>query len=272
VGIRTVAVVRGVGWIVSFVRSTHGGHTAEHGETASRDAVIRLKRGENGDVSHGGRLGGVARSIDGRVVLPGSSDYGFARKAEMVRFHGVLPQAVVLCRSPADIVATIGHARRHRLHVAIRSGGHSVAGRSSTKGVVLDVTPMHGVSVQEGVTMVGAGVRLGALYDALQAHDLTIPAGSSHSVGIAGLTLGGGLGILGRKHGLTVNISYERRSSWPMATSSIATSARMKTCSGRCAAADAATSVSSRPSSSAPSRRHRRRSSTWSGHSSTPTT
>jgi FAD/FMN-containing dehydrogenase len=142
-------------------------------------------------------------SIDGRVVLPGSSDYGFARKPAMLRFHGVLPQAVVLCRSPADIAATLGHARRHRLHLAIRSGGHSVAGRSSTKGVVLDVTPMDGVSVEEGVTMVGAGVRLGALYDALQVYDLTIPAGSSHSVGIAGLTLGGGLGILGRKHGLT---------------------------------------------------------------------
>lgn len=133
-------------------------------------------------------------SIDGRVALPGSSDYGLARKPEMVRFHGVLPQAVVLCRSPADIAATLGHAKRHRLQLAIRSGGHSVAGRSSTKGVVLDVTPMDGVAVQEGVTMVGAGVRLGALYDALQAYDLTIPAGSSHSVGIAGLTLGGGWG------------------------------------------------------------------------------
>jgi FAD/FMN-containing dehydrogenase len=143
------------------------------------------------------------RSIDGRVVLPGSSDYDFARRPEMVRFHGVLPRAVVLCRSPEDIAATIEHATRHRLHLAIRSGGHSVAGRSSTKGVVLDVTPMDGVSVEEGVTTVGAGVRLGALYDALQACGLTIPAGSSHSVGIAGLTLGGGLGILGRNHGLT---------------------------------------------------------------------
>jgi FAD/FMN-containing dehydrogenase len=142
-------------------------------------------------------------SIDGGVVLPGSSDYGFARKPEMMRFQSVLPEAVVLCRSPADVSATIAHARRHRLHLAIRSGGHSVAGRSSTQGVVLDVTPMDGVSVEEGVTTVGAGVRLGALYDALQAHGVTIPAGSSHSVGIAGLTLGGGLGILGRKHGLT---------------------------------------------------------------------
>jgi FAD/FMN-containing dehydrogenase len=121
----------------------------------------------------------------------------------MVRFQSVLPQAVVLCRSAADVSATIAHAGRHRLDLAIRSGGHSVAGRSSTRGVVLDVTPMDDVSVQEGVATVGAGVRLGALYDALEGHDITIPAGSGHSVGIAGLTLGGGLGILGRKHGLT---------------------------------------------------------------------
>jgi FAD/FMN-containing dehydrogenase len=134
------------------------------------------------------------RSIDGRVVLPGSSDYDFARRPEMVRFHGVLPRAVVLCRSPEDIAATIEHATRHRLHLAIRSGGHSVAGRSSTKGVVLDVTPMDGVSVEEGVTTVGAGVRLGALYDALQACGLTIPAGSSHPSGSPGSLSGAGSG------------------------------------------------------------------------------
>jgi FAD/FMN-containing dehydrogenase len=87
--------------------------------------------------------------------------------------------------------------------MAIRSGGHSVAGRSSTDGLVLDVTPMRSVTVADDVATVGAGVRLGDLYDALAEHGLTIPGGCGPSVGIAGLTLGGGLGILGRKHGLT---------------------------------------------------------------------
>jgi FAD/FMN-containing dehydrogenase len=145
----------------------------------------------------------LQRAIDGRVVLPDSPDYGSARKPEMVRFHDLLPQAVVFCGSPADVSATIAHARQHRLRLAIRSGGHSVAGRSSTDGVVLDVTPMDAVSVDDGVATVGSGVRLGALLDALQPSGLTIPAGSSHSVGIGGLTLGGGIGDLGRKHGLT---------------------------------------------------------------------
>jgi len=62
---------------------------------------------------------------------------------------------------------------------------------------------MRSVSVSSGVATVGAGARLGDVYDSLDEHDLTIPAGCGPSVGIAGLTLGGGLGILGRKYGLT---------------------------------------------------------------------
>jgi FAD/FMN-containing dehydrogenase len=142
-------------------------------------------------------------AIDGRVVLPGSPGYESARKPEMVHFQDVRPVAVVLCESPADVSRTIAHARRHRLEMAIRSGGHSVAGRSSTEGLVLDVTPMDAESVRDDVISVGAGVRLGHLYDVLHGHGRTIPAGGSHSVGIAGLTLGGGIGILGRKYGLT---------------------------------------------------------------------
>jgi FAD/FMN-containing dehydrogenase len=142
-------------------------------------------------------------AIRGRVVLPGSPLYEPTRRSQMARFDRVLPQAVVLCESPADVAATIAHARRHRLALTVRGGGHSVAGHSSSEGVVLDVTGIAGVSVSGGVATVGAGVRLGALYDALEAHGLTLPAGGSHSVGIAGLTLGGGIGELGRRHGLT---------------------------------------------------------------------
>jgi FAD/FMN-containing dehydrogenase len=145
----------------------------------------------------------LERAIGGSVVLPGSTDYEFIRKPEMVRFHDVRPEAVVLCGSPEDVSATIGFARRRGMDTAIRCGGHSAAGRSSTQGIVIDVTPMNAVSVEDGMATVGAGVRLGALYDALQPHGLTIPAGSGQSVGIAGLTLGGGLGILGRMYGLT---------------------------------------------------------------------
>lgn len=147
---------------------------------------------------------GALRSvIAGNVVLPGSSDYESVRKPAIALFQDVRPQAVVLCRTPTDVSETISFAIRYGLPTATRSGGHCFAGHSSTHGIVIDVSPMRSVSVSGGVATVGAGARLGDVYDSLDEHGLTIPAGCGPSVGIAGLTLGGGLGILGRKYGLT---------------------------------------------------------------------
>jgi FAD/FMN-containing dehydrogenase len=142
-------------------------------------------------------------ALDGVVVLPGAPDFETVRKPPMARFDEIAPQAVVLCKTPADVSETIGFAKRMHLQVAVRGGGHSVAGRSSTTGMVIDVSPMSSVEVDNGVVTVGAGVRLGDLYDALAEHGLTIPAGCGPTVGIAGLALGGGIGIMGRSHGLT---------------------------------------------------------------------
>jgi FAD/FMN-containing dehydrogenase len=147
--------------------------------------------------------GALQRAIDGDVVLPGSPDYEATRTPVMARFGHLRLAAVVRCATPEDVAATLAVAAGLGLPTAIRSGGHSVAGRSSTEGIVLDVTPMDSVAVADEVAAVGAGMRLGCLYDALATHGLTISAGCGPSVGIAGLTLGGGLGILGRKHGLT---------------------------------------------------------------------
>jgi FAD/FMN-containing dehydrogenase len=142
-------------------------------------------------------------AIGGAVVVPDAPDYDSVRMPAMTRFEAVRPACVVLCSSSDDVAAAIAFARRGGLETRVRSGGHSVAGRSSTAGLVIDVTPMSSVSVADGVATVGAGARLGSLYDALDEHGLTIPAGCGPYVGIGGLTLGGGIGILGRKHGLT---------------------------------------------------------------------
>ena len=104
---------------------------------------------------------------------------------------------------PQDVSEAILFARRHGLGLGARSGGHSLAGHSTTTGMLVDVSPMRSVSVAGDVATVGAGARLGQVYEALQDHGLTIPAGTCPSVGVAGLTLGGGLGILGRKYGVT---------------------------------------------------------------------
>jgi FAD/FMN-containing dehydrogenase len=145
----------------------------------------------------------LEKAIAGRVIRPGSPEYELARKPAMARFRNASPAAVVQCLTPSDVSATIAFARSTEVPTALRSGGHCFAGRSSTEGIVIDVAPMSSVSVADGRATVGAGVRLGDLYDALQEHELTLPAGCGPSVGIAGLTLGGGLGVLGRKHGLT---------------------------------------------------------------------
>jgi len=168
--------------------------------------MTRTVRADRRSLSGGARAAdwsALQGSIAGEVVLPDAPGYELARRPAIANFQHVRPQAVVLCSTPMDVSETLAFARRFGVHVAPRSGGHCFAGRSSTEGIVIDLTPMRAVSVSGGVATVGAGARLDALYDSLQEHDLTIPAGCGATVGIAGLTLGGGLGILGRSHGLT---------------------------------------------------------------------
>jgi FAD/FMN-containing dehydrogenase len=137
------------------------------------------------------------------VLLPDSPAYETARAPEIPNFSEVRPAAVIRCADAADVAEALAYARRLGVRAAPRSGGHCFAGRSSTSGVVVDVGPMRAVSVSGSVATIGAGARLGELYDALDGLGLTIPAGCGPTVGIAGLVLGGGLGLLGRLHGLT---------------------------------------------------------------------
>ena len=142
-------------------------------------------------------------AVGGDVVRPGAADYDTLRRPAIPRFEDVRPAAIVRCAGPEDVAAALAFARSAGLPVAVRSGGHCFAGRSTSEGVVLDVSPLGAVAVAGERATIGAGARLGDVYDALDAHGLTIPAGCGPTVGIAGLTLGGGLGILGRLHGLT---------------------------------------------------------------------
>lgn len=145
----------------------------------------------------------LERQLSGEVLAPGSPAYDQARKPRMTRFHGARPRAIVLCASPDDVAQALAWARRLGLPVAPRGGGHCHAGRSSTDGVVIDVTPMRAVEVSGSVATVGAGLGLGELYRHLHEHGIALPGGCGETVGIAGLTLGGGIGILGRRYGLT---------------------------------------------------------------------
>jgi hypothetical protein len=147
--------------------------------------------------------GELEAAISGEVILPEAPEFDLGYRALNARFDDVRPQAVVRARSPQDVAEVIRFARRRGIAVATRSGGHCFAGRSSTEGLLVDVTPMHSVEISGGAVTVGGGTRLGEVYGSLLERNLTIPAGSCPSVGIAGQALGGGLGIIGRKHGVT---------------------------------------------------------------------
>ena len=148
-------------------------------------------------------LGALQRSIGGEVILPGSAAFARMPKQFNARFADLIPRAVVSCASAADAAQAVLLADRHGLGIAIRGGGHCFAGRSAGRDLVIDTTPMNAVSVTGTLAAAGAGARLGEVYQALLAAGVTIPGGTCPSVGIAGLTLGGGLGMLGRSYGLT---------------------------------------------------------------------
>ena len=143
--------------------------------------------------------------LKGQLLLPGEAGYDSARVLFDPRFDGVRPAALARCANAADVAASITFARQYAVPVAPRGGGHSYAGYSTGSGLVIDVGPMNSVEVDDahGLAAVGAGTRLIDLYGALAAHNVAVPGGSCATVGIAGLTLGGGIGVVGRKFGLT---------------------------------------------------------------------
>jgi FAD/FMN-containing dehydrogenase len=145
----------------------------------------------------------LRRGLAGDVLTGASAGYEQARLLYSPRFDSIRPQAIVYCETVADVVHTIHWARRYGIHLVVRSGGHSYGGYSTSPGVVLDVSRLNRVHVAGRQVTVGAGTLLIDVYSALAAHGSAIPAGSGPSVGIAGLTLGGGHGYASRKLGLT---------------------------------------------------------------------
>lgn len=149
-------------------------------------------------------LDGLRAALDGDLLTPACPGYDAARRPALARYRDAQPQAVVRCASARDVARTIAYARDTGAQVVPRGGGHCFAGRSSTEGLVLDLSRLDAITVDpDGRASVGAGARLALVYDVLHEHGRTIPAGCGPTVGITGLTLGGGIGLLGRKHGLT---------------------------------------------------------------------
>ncbi|GAA4038530.1 FAD-binding oxidoreductase [Nonomuraea soli] len=116
------------------------------------------------------------------------------------------PLAIVKCRSAADVAAAVRHARKSGLPVAVRAGGHNFAGHALVDGgLVLDLRGLRSVRIEGSVLHAGAGLRWGDVDAATAPHGLAASGGSVSSVGLAGFTLGTGLGWLGRPYGLAAD-------------------------------------------------------------------
>ena len=149
-------------------------------------------------------LSALEQGLAGRVLRPDTPEYDEARTL----FNSMIdrrPGLIAQCTTPEDVALALAFGRRHGLEIAVRSGGHSVAGMSLCDGgLVLDVRPMDSIQVdaERRLVRVGGGCTWAAVDRATQEHGLATTGGRVSSTGVAGLTLGGGSGWLERQYGL----------------------------------------------------------------------
>ncbi|HEX5094165.1 MAG TPA: FAD-binding oxidoreductase [Burkholderiales bacterium] len=160
-------------------------------------------------VGRASKAPGVAQidGFRGRLIGAGSHDYDAARAV----WNGAIdrrPRLIARCLGAADVVAAVRFARERGLEIAVRGGGHNVAGTAvCDDGIVIDLSAMRAVRVDpaERRAWVQGGALWGDVDHETQAHGLATTGGIVSHTGVAGLTLGGGIGWLMRKHGLTVD-------------------------------------------------------------------
>jgi FAD/FMN-containing dehydrogenase len=152
-------------------------------------------------------LTSFGETFQGEIVLPGSADYDAAR----VVWNGMIdrrPAIVARCSGVEDVMGAILFGRENDLAIAVRSGGHSVGGFSTCDGgIVIDLSRMRGVQVDPDArtARVDGGTLLSELDQQAQAHGLVCPVGVVGHTGVAGLTLGGGMGRLQRRFGFSID-------------------------------------------------------------------
>jgi FAD/FMN-containing dehydrogenase len=145
----------------------------------------------------------LAHDLHGTLVRPGDRSYTVDSYLFDPRFDGIHPAGIAYVANAPDIATCLAFVRKFGVKFAARSGGHSYAGYSSSTGLIIDVENLKGVQISGTTANVGAGTRLIDFYSELAAKGRAIPGGSCPTVGIAGLVLGGGVGVVGRAFGLT---------------------------------------------------------------------
>ena len=153
------------------------------------------------------RLEELTSSLRGDALRPGDEGYDVARLIKNLAFDRH-PAVIVRAANDEDVVRTVSFARENGVELAIRSGGHSFPGHSAIEGgILLDLAGLDEIEIdaQQRLGHAGAGVTAAAYSVAAFEHGLATPFGDTGSVGLAGLTLGGGIGWLVRKRGLTID-------------------------------------------------------------------
>ncbi|MCA9860932.1 MAG: FAD-binding oxidoreductase, partial [Thermomicrobiales bacterium] len=149
----------------------------------------------------------LRKQIDAEIITADHPEFEVARKTQDITFD-VVPYAIVKVESAEDVAATVDFAREIGFPLTVRSGGHSLAGFGvADDAVVVDFSKMKQVSVDpaSGIATVQAGATSGDIVAAAQPYGLALTTGDTASVGIGGLTTGGGIGFMVRKYGLTID-------------------------------------------------------------------
>ena len=172
-------------------------------DTPSRDVTALSSTGKQMQLSKSD-IEDFRKSLRGPLLLPDSEGYEQARK----RWNGSFdkhPALIARCAGAADVVTAVKFAKAHELLTAVRGGGHSISGQSSVdNGLVIDLQTMKGIRIDpvHQIAAVQPGVVLGEFDREAQAFGLITTLGTASTTGIAGLTLGGGMGRLARRFGL----------------------------------------------------------------------
>ena len=149
----------------------------------------------------------LAAALRGDLIVPGDPGYDQARAVYNAMIDKY-PAAIARCRDTADVIACVRFARAHGIEIAVRGGGHNAAGFGVWDGaLVIDLSLLRSTTVnpQDHTVRADAGCTWGDVDHATVAFGMATPSGFLASTGVAGLTLGGGIGYLARRFGLTVD-------------------------------------------------------------------
>lgn len=170
-----------------------------HTQTRSRHVVSSRVRSDRRALEE------LSMRLEGRLLLPGSLEYEAASQPANTRFDGIRPLAVALCADEHDVATCIGWSREYRIQPVARTGGHSYAGYSTTRGLLIDLTALKAVEIDKrtGMARIGGGASNHDVFEATHDGEFILPGGTCPSVGVGGLTLGGGIGYNTHWAGLT---------------------------------------------------------------------